>query len=188
MSAIKAYVGGINRRFFLGALAIGWAASASQSFASTPPLHFLGVRVLVVDYFSEPTSPELNLLISKGEIHPQLVSYIEREFARLGIDIPVISRQKFGEPPAGIHPDAVLYVSIRVDLSETSVGESKDAVVVGAVSLSLVRQGTVSWSSVPYELFASPQQDGQVRSAVIASAQEHLDKALIEPVAKFRQQ
>ena len=188
MSATPAYVGGIHRRFFFWARAISWLAAASQSFGSTPPLHFLGPRLLVIDYFSEPATPELRPLISKSEIRPQLVSYIEREFARLGIDIPIVSRQNFVEPPTGIHPDAVLYVNIRVDISETSLGEGKDAVVVGAVSLSLVRQGAVLWSLVPYELFASPRQDQRVRSAVIASAQRHLDKALIEPIAKFRQQ
>jgi hypothetical protein len=183
MASIKTTVGGISRRFLLGAVPIGWFASASRAFATSPNLFFFDARLLVIDYWAESASPQLWPFLWNDPVLPQLVPYIEAEFARLGINIPIALRQNFSRLPAGIHENAVLYVTIRIDLSKTSVNDSGDVLAVGAVSLHLSRMGTNSWSQVPFELFAVPFRDELVRSTVVAAAKRHLAKSLIEPIA-----
>lgn len=142
---------------------------------------------MVFDYSpQDPRDIQLRELLFTDQMVPELVKYIEGEFARLGIDLPIVLRQHFVRPPADIPQEAVLFVHVRIDISRSSL--DGDAIVVGAISLNLFRHDTSTWSVVPYELFAVPLRDELVRSTLIASAKRHLAKSLIEPIARLHQQ
>jgi len=162
-------------------------AFAQPAYPASPPFYFVSPKLLVVDYRLEATATELVALLPQDEVFPQLVSHLETEFSRLGIDIPITLRASFGRPAAGIYEDAILYVTIRVDISGARPIEDRETVAVGAVSLSLVRQGATASSLIPYELFTSPLSGESVRSTVVASAKKHLDEALIEPIARLHE-
>lgn len=179
----------VSRRFFLGAapFAVLMFALAQPAYAASPPFYFVGPKLLVVDYRFEATTTELVALLPKDEFLSQLVSHLETEFSRRAIDIPIASRANSGRLSADIYEYAILYVTVRIDMSEVRPIEGREPVAVGAVSLSLVRQGATATSLIPYELFASPLSGESVRSTVAASAKKHLSEALIEPIARLHQ-
>ena len=183
--AIRNVANAIARRVLFLAASIALLASGHSAHSSSPPFYFIDPKLLVVDYRLEVSSPDLLPSLSKEEILPQLVSYIESELSRRGVSIPIVLRGGSSKTPSDVVEDAILYVTIRIDLSKTSRGENGDALVVGTVSLTLLRLNTSTSSLIPYELFAVPFQDYLVRSTVITAAKQHLDKALIEPIAKF---
>ena len=179
--------GSINRRFLLGAVSLGWLASASRSFSASPNPFFVSPKLLVFDYApQDPTDPQLRELLFTDQVGPELLRYTEEELARLGINLPIIPGRQFAGPTADTPEGAILYVSLRIDIARASLGG--DAVVIGAVSLRLNRHDESSWSVVPYELFAVPPRADLVRSTMIASAKLHLTKSLIEPIARLHQQ
>ena len=183
MSGTKTHAVGINRRSLLGAASIGWMVSASPSFGASPNPYFFDPRLLVLDYSAESESSQLWPFISKDEVLPQLASYIEEEFARSGVEVPLVLRQASSSRPADVNENAVLYVTVRIDLSKTHVDDNEGEMVVGAISLQLSRAGITRWSEGAYELFVVPFRSELVHSAILASARAHLDKALIKPLA-----
>jgi hypothetical protein len=175
----------ISRRFLLGATPLAVLAFAQPAHSASPPFYFVGPKLIVVDYRFEATTKELVTLLPQDEILPQLVSHLESEFSRLGIDIPITLRANSARLSADIYEDAILYVTIRIDASEAHPIEDRERVAIGAVSLSFSRQGATALSLIPYELFTSPLIGESVRSTVVTSAKKHLSEALIEPIARL---
>jgi hypothetical protein len=175
----------ISRRSLLGAAPLAVLAFTQPAYSTSPPFYFVGPKLLVVDYRFEAAARELVALVPQDEVLPQLISHLETEFSRLGIDIPITLRANSARLSADIYEDAILYVTIRIDMSEARPIDAREPVAVGAVSLSLSRQEATASSRIPYELFTSPLSGESVRSTVVTSAKKHLSEALIEPIARL---